>query len=138
MKHVLVDTNVLLDVLLRKENQASARILAAGSDGTVRLYMTPVILANTHYFLSRLNRDQAASTCDSLLDFIALVAQSGDSMRLAFRSGWTDVEDAMQYFAARRHLPRISCMVTNNVKHFKLAHGMEVLSPAEFCSKHLE
>lgn len=138
MKHVLLDTNVLLDVLLRKDVDASARVLAAGADGAVQLYATPVILANTHYFLAQLNKQDAAATCDSLLDFISVIPQTGGAMRLAFRSGWTDVEDAMHYFAGQQHAPRITCIVTNNGRHFKQARGMEVLAPAEFVRKHLK
>lgn len=59
-------------------------------------------------------------------------------MRLAFRSGWPDVEDAMHYFAGRRHVPTISCLVTNTGKHFKQARGMEILSPLDFVRKYLE
>lgn len=138
MKHVLLDTNVLLDVLLRKDDGASARVLEAGANGSIRLYVTPVIMANTHYFLAQLNKHQAAATCDSLLDFISVIPQTGGALRLAFRSGWTDVEDAMQFFAGQRHVPRITCLVSNNGKHFKQVQGMEVLAPADFVHAHLQ
>lgn len=80
MMHVLLDTNVLLDVLLRNDVDASAQVLAAGADGAVQLYATPVILANTHYFLAQLNKQDAAATCDSLLDFISVIPQTGGTM----------------------------------------------------------
>lgn len=48
MNHVLVDTNVLLDVWLRNDQGASAEVMMAASEGRIRAYVTPVILANTH------------------------------------------------------------------------------------------
>jgi hypothetical protein len=50
MKHVLVDANVMLDVWLRSEAGASAAVIKAGAEGIIHRYVTPVILANTHYF----------------------------------------------------------------------------------------
>jgi predicted nucleic acid-binding protein len=138
MRHVLVDTNVLLDVWLRREAGASAAVIKAGAEGILRLYVTPVILANTHYFLAQMNKKEAARSCDAFLDIAKVVSQPGDTLRQAFQSAWADTEDAMHYFAAIKHDPRIGHLVTNNVKHFKLASGLEVLSPEGFVSKYFQ
>ncbi len=138
MKHVLVDANVMLDVWLRGEAGASAAVIKAGAEGIIHLYVTPVILANTHYFLAQLNKSNAARSCAAFLDIAAVLPQPSDTLRQAFLSGWTDTEDAMHYFAALNHAPRIGYLVTNNVKHFKAATELTVMTPAAFVAKYLK
>lgn len=138
MKHVLVDANILLDVWLRGQAGASAAVIGAGAEGIIQLYVTPVILANTHYFLAQLNKRDAARSCAAFLDIAYVLPQPSGTLRQAFMSAWTDTEDAMHYFAALEHTPRMDCLVTNNVKHYKAATEIAILTPAAFVAKHLK
>jgi hypothetical protein len=138
MKHVLVDANILLDVWLRGQAGASAAVISAGAEGIIQLYVTPVILANTHYFLAQLNKRDAARSCAAFLDIASVLPQPSGTMRQAFESGWTDTEDAMHYYAALAHTPRIYCLVSNNVKHYKGATEIAIMTPATFVAKHLK
>jgi len=58
--------------------------------------------------------------------------------RAAIKERWPDLEDGFQYYAAKRYAHPIDVLVTNNTKHFKLAQGIGILTPAEFVRKHLK
>ncbi len=138
MIHVLLDSNVPLNVYLygvvgqkRQEPEASAQVLANAVRARIHAYLTPTAYSNTYYFLRKcLTQAAANALAKDLLDAVDIIGQDEDVFRKALSSGWSDVEDAGQYFASKAD-PRITHLCTNNYKHFKAATGITVVSPAE-------
>lgn len=135
--HVLLDTNVPLNMWLapttttRPMAAQSALVMDAAAKRLIHAYITPVIFSNVFYFLRKeLGQAKAITLCDDLVVHTSMLAQDAATFRKVLASGWPDVEDAAQYFAAKAD-PRITHICTSNGKHFKGAVGIAVLSPAE-------
>lgn len=135
MIHVLLDANVPLNMWLdakaaRPMANESTLVMDAAAKGRITAYLTPTIFNNVFYFLSKeVGRSRAITLAADLLDQTSMVGQDEAVFRSALASGWTDVEDATQYFAAKAD-PRITHLCTSNGKHFKAAIGIKVVSPA--------
>ena len=136
MTHVLLDTNVPLNMWLAPATPRpmvvdSALVMDAAATGRIIAYITPTIFSNVFYFLRKeLGQARAIALGDDLLVQTAMLAQDGATFRKAMASGWADVEDAAQYFAAKAD-PRLTHICTTNGKHFRGAKGITVLSPRE-------
>ena len=140
MIRALIDTNIPLNVWLhdpaspRPMSLASAAVLAAAADGEMTAYLTPTIFANAVYFANRvLGKRKAIALGNDLLDITKVIGQDGEVLRKAMNAGWTDLEDAMQYHAATAD-PDIKIICTTNVRHFKLAKGVKVLTPVQLAT----
>ena len=135
MIHVLLDANVPLNMWLdakgvRPVASESTLVMDAAAKGRITAYLTPTIFNNVFYFLSKeIGRSKAITLAADLLDQTSMVSQDEAVFRSAFTSGWTDIEDATQYFAAKAH-PRITHLCTSNRRHYKAAIGIKLVSPA--------
>jgi hypothetical protein len=136
--HVLVDSDVALNVYLhgvpghtRQQPMESAQVIAASVRGRIHAYLTPTAYSNTYYIMHKVLSlaDTNASAAD-LLSAMDILGQDERTFRQALASGWADVEDAGQYFAAKSD-PRITHLCTTNVRHFKKATGIKVVTPAQ-------
>ncbi|MDQ3101902.1 MAG: PIN domain-containing protein [Bacteroidota bacterium] len=136
MIHVLLDTNILLNVWLhdpakpRPMASESARILAVAADGLINTYITPSTFATTYYFLRKFTGpSKARNLATDILDCTAIIPQDEKIFRKALTGGWTDVEDAAQYEAALMW-PSISMICTSDTNHYRKAIGIKVVDPA--------
>lgn len=136
MIHVLLDTNILLNIWLhgpdspRPMATESARVFAAAADGLLNAYITPSTFTTAYYFLKkRFPRPKSISLATDILDVTALIPQDELIFRKALNNGWSDVEDAAQYEAALMW-PSITLICTSDVKHYKKATGMKIVDPA--------
>lgn len=135
MIHVLLDANVPLNMWLdakgaRPMASESTLVMDAAAKGHITAYLTPTIFTNVFYFLSKeIGKSKAITLATDLLDQTNMVSQDEAVFRSAFASGWTDIEDATQYFAAKAD-PRITHLCTSNGRHYKAAIGIKVVSPA--------
>ena len=55
-------------------------------------------------------------------------------MKKVMESGFTDLEDALQYFSAVQS--RVQLIITKNKKDFLQTDGVRVIHPAEFIEFH--
>ena len=135
MKHVLLDTNIPLNMMLDAGKRAmpleSTLVMNALARGRFVGYITPTTFANMFYAV-RKERGQAEAIrmARETLDIMRIIDQNEHVFRNALDSGWPDVEDAGQYFAAKR-IAAITHLCTTNGKHFKKAAGIKVVDPAQ-------
>jgi len=135
MMHVLLDTNVPLNLLLNGYQERplpveSALVLDHAAKDIIHAYITPVSFHVVFYFVMKAwGRAHAIKACGDLLDQLRMVGQDESVFRNALGSGWADVEDAGQYFAAKAD-PRITHLCTTNHKHYKASKGIAIVSPA--------
>ncbi|MCC6841211.1 MAG: hypothetical protein IT230_13720 [Flavobacteriales bacterium] len=135
MIHVLLDTNIPLNMLLDPLKRAMPVESGLVMDALVKRrftgYIMPTTFSNLYFMVKReKGRDAAVQFASALLDMVSLVEQTETVFRNALESGWPDVEDAGQYFAAKRKTG-ITHLCTTNGKHFKKATGIKVVSPAQ-------
>jgi predicted nucleic acid-binding protein len=128
---VLIDLNVILDVLQRREPfyATSARVLACAETGIVEGWVAAHSLTTLFYLLARYqSADQARVTLSELLSFLSVAAVDQVVIEQALKLPYRDFEDAVQMMAAVR--TGVQYLVTRNVQDYK-SGPLPVLQPAE-------
>ena len=131
----LLDTNILLDVLGRRQPffADSARVWTLVEDGQVEGVVSALSLANIFYVIRRLAGAEPARKAVRIVhDLFGMVALDDRVMKDAVNSKMADFEDAIQYFSAI--CAKADCLVTRNTKHFPAA-GLAIMTPDEFLER---
>ena len=132
MKHYLVDTNVIIDLLLNREGADAAAALLDGAErGEYKLSLCSLSYTNIYYSLRKyLSHDERISCLSQLCDVLHTVPVDGLVISMALQSGWRDFEDAVQYCSAVSS-NTVDGIITRNEKDFFLSE-IPVISPMEF------
>ena len=120
MDKLLVDTNIVIDLLSRREEfYVEAQQLFSLSDyNKVKLFVSSLTIANTHYLLSREKTGAEARKILLKFKILAKVLPLTDKiLELALVSDFTDFEDAIQYQTALDN--DLEIIITRNKKDFK-------------------
>ncbi len=129
---VLLDTNVALDILLKREPYYadSSKIFLISGKRNIRLFITSTTVTDLYYIVSKvLSKKKAKGFITNLLDVVDICGVEKSIILEAINSKFNDLEDAVQYFAAKAE--NIDVIITRNKKDFKLSK-IKVLTPAEF------
>jgi predicted nucleic acid-binding protein len=128
---VLIDLNVILDVLQRREPfyDMSARVLAAAERGLVEGWVAAHSLTTLFYLLTRYrSTERARVALTDLLTFLSVAAVDHEVIEQALNLPYPDFEDAVQMMAAVRS--GVQYLVTRNVRDYGLG-PLPALQPAE-------
>ncbi len=128
---VLVDVNVTLDVLAKREPHyaASAAVWALVEQGEIEGHLAAHTVTTLYYLLAKhLNRRQANLSLAKLLQVFGVAAVDQQVILKALALGWKDFEDAVQMAAAFN--AKIDYLVTRNPKDFK-DELVRVLQPGD-------
>lgn len=129
---VFLDTNVLLDVLARREPHcvSASKIWSRVEQGTLDGHISAISFNNTHYVLRRVASRQAAHDAVKVLrDIFHVVSLDEQIIHRAIDSEFPDFEDAIQFFSA--HHAEADFIITRNVRHFP-AEPIAVVTPEQF------
>jgi len=129
---VFLDTNILIDVLARREGffEAACNVINLGIMGEIALCTTSMAFATTVFVTRKvLGYTNAITALKSLEDYIAIVPMDALQCHDALHSSMPDFEDMLQYEAAKAS--GCDTLVTRNKKHFP-KDGIPVLTPTEF------
>ena len=132
MKKIFIDTNILLDVILRRDGfyKNSAEIWADCELGKVQGYVSAISLNNMHYVMRKLvASDIALKYVRFVLNVFSIVPLDEAILRLSVDFPQKDFEDAIQTFSAVQI--KADCIVTRDKSHFS-NHYMPVISPVEY------
>jgi predicted nucleic acid-binding protein len=128
---VLIDLNIVLDVLQRREPfyEMSAGVLAAAETGRVEGWVAAHSLTTLFYLLARYqSAEQARVALTDLLTFLSVAAVDHVVIEQALNLPYPDFEDAEQMMAAVRS--GVSYLVTRNVRDYGMG-PLRALQPAE-------
>lgn len=131
-KVVFVDSDVILDVLERREPfySYSAQILSLGDDKKVRLVTTSLVLANVYYLLRKhLGIGKASECLRKLRIIVDVISVNAKEVDLALNSEFSDFEDALEYFTALDN--KVDFIITRNVRDYKNPK-LIVLTPQQY------
>jgi predicted nucleic acid-binding protein len=121
MKKVFVDTNILIDLLSRREPfyDEAAELFSLADNKTIELSISSLTVANTSYTLLRqMNAIQAKAILRKLKLILNILALDDKIISLALNDeSFTDFEDGLQYFTAIEN--RQDLIITRNLKDFK-------------------
>jgi len=133
MKRVLIDTNILLDVLLNRQEflEASTAVLRLLLERQYRGFVAATTLTNMYYIVRRVSGkpEEALAAIDKTLAWCTVAPVNRRVLDIARSSGMKDFEDAVQAAAARDF--GIDVVVTRDKTGFH-ASGLRVYSPEEF------
>ena len=129
---IFVDTNVLIDVLARREPfyVDSARVWTLAEQGRVKGLISVISFNNIYYVVRRLRTRRTANRMMVLLrDTFSSVPLDKQILDQAIDADCRDLEDAIQYFSAIR--AGAECIVSRDAGGFPHS-DLPILTPAEF------
>lgn len=132
MKKIFVDTNILLDVALHREEflEEATQIWADCELKKVQGFISAITLNNMHFIIRKMIGSAAALEYVRLiLNIFTVVPLDETILRLAVDLPHKDFEDAIQTFSAVQ--AKAECIVTRDTAHFSRDY-MPVISPGEY------
>ena len=130
---VLVDTNVVLDVLLKRApfyHDAFA-IFKLVDQERINGCLSAASITDIFYLVrkNQQNSSEAYSIMDELIDLFSIVPVSETTITEALALRWKDFEDAVQFTAAKEN--DITYIITRNKKDFETS-AIQCMRPADF------
>ena len=131
MKKVFVDTNVILDFLMKRPGffDDARTVMALGYNKRCDLYMSSLSFSNIAYIARKEIVGEVLYDCFSALRElmqVSAISQADVDSAIMLRVG--DFEDALQYYSAKSI--DADFIVTRNVKDFLFA-DIDVLLPSD-------
>lgn len=127
---VLFDTNVVLDVLLRRQPfyEAAAKLFAHVELREVEGYLGATTVTTLYYFMEKTLGDEARTELSRLLKLFKIATVNKNVLDKAVTSSVKDYEDAVLSEAAL--MADLDGVVTRNARDFKNA-PLRVFAPEE-------
>ena len=133
MEKVLIDTDVLLDFFFDRKpfSDYAAQVLDLCKEKEIKGYVTPVIVANTYYLLSKTAKHEfVIDKLNQLLNIIDVTIMNRNVVIKALNSDFKDFEDALQNYAAVE-ANDIKVILTRNIKDFRFSE-LAILTPESY------
>ncbi|MEA5127053.1 MAG: PIN domain-containing protein [Proteiniphilum sp.] len=135
MKNLLIDTNIIIDLLAKREDfyQEVQELFTLADENEVNLYISSLTFANTHYVLSKeLNADETRKVLIKFKLLMKILPLDDRILELALSSDFKDFEDGIQYYTALEN--KLEIIITRNKKDFKTAK-LPVLTAKEYLNR---
>ncbi len=132
MKRVFIDTDVILDLFLRREphHRQALRFFSHLKKKGIEGYTSPIVLANTYYILAKLkSRRYATGKLKKLRNIIRIASVSEATIDAALRAGLKDFEDSIQYHCALEQ--GLKVLITRNIRDYP-QDKLHILLPTEY------
>ncbi len=134
--NVLIDTNVVLDVLQKREpfHEDSKEILSLCIQTKLNGFMTAHSLCDIFYILRKdLSVAERLSLIDRLCKYMTVISEHQSDFETVSQNPLTkDLEDGLQMQSAKNH--SLKYIITRNVKDFENS-TVPALTPADFLEK---
>lgn len=133
----LFDTNIILDILLRRDNffkNSLSSIIVADYNG-YDLYITSNSISDIYYISCKLvGKKKARDLLEQTLGLFKVLDVNEIDCLCAYEIPKSeDFEDAIVYASAKRH--NIDCIITRDDRHFK-DDSIKIYSPDLFLDCH--
>jgi len=122
MDKILVDTNIVLDLLAKREEflKEAQELFTLSDQNKVALYVSALTFANTYYILSqKLKLNDTRSVLRRFKILVKVLPLNEKIINLSLDSEFKDFEDAIQYYTCLEN--DIDIILTRNLKDFKLS-----------------
>ena len=131
--NVLIDTNVSLDVLLKREPffEYSQLVLLAAEQKYINGFISASSITDIYYLVNKLYKDRAAVRkllSEHLMRVVDIAAVDSNVIINALDAEWDDFEDCVQYIVGESI--GADYIVTRNVKDFENM-GIRTVTPNE-------
>ncbi len=135
MENLLIDTNIIIDLLSKRKNfyQEAQELFTLADEQEIKLYISSLTFANTHYLLSKeLNSNEARKVLIKFKLLVSILPLDDKILELALSSDFNDFEDAIQYYTALEN--KLNIIITRNKKDFKISK-LPVLTAKEYLNR---
>ena len=136
MSRLLIDTNIVIDLLSKREKfyDEAADLFSRADKKELELTMSSLTFANTNYILTKLkSAKEAREILRKFKVLVELLSLDDKITELALSDGnFPDFEDGLQYYSAIEN--QIDVIITRNKKDFKNSK-IPVLTAKEFLAR---
>jgi len=131
MKKVLIDTNVALDILLKRTFYAnSVAVFVLAEQKIITGYVSASSVTDIFYIACKdIGKEETWKAIRHLLHVFQPAAVTGDDVFKALDLEWSDFEDAVQFAVGESLL--VDYIITRNVKDFSSC-SIPVITPEQF------
>ena len=132
MKHIFLDTNIIIDFLADRKpfSMFAAKLFNFSLAGKIKLYISAVSYNNIYYILRQSqSASQTVKHLQELSEMTEITDVTKDIIKKALKSAFKDFEDAIQYYSALSN-NKIDIIVTRNTKDFKES-DLAIMTPEE-------
>ena len=132
MPKVFVDTDVILDLFIRREphHREALRFFSHMKKNKIQSYTSPIVMANIYYILAKLKTNRyATEKIKKLRNIIGIASVSEKTIDAAIKSTQKDFEDSIQYHCALEN--EIKYIVTRNVRDYP-KEKIRIVLPNEY------
>lgn len=137
MSRLLIDTNIVIDLLSKRDKfyQDAADLFSRADKKELELSISSLTFANTNYILSKLKSSkEAREILRKFKVLVELLSLDEKITELALSDdSFLDFEDGLQYYSAIEN--QIDVIITRNKKHFKNSK-IPVLTAKEYLAQH--
>lgn len=136
MTRLLVDTNIVIDLLARREAfyPEAATLFSLADKGVLQICVSALTFANTHYVVSKhSNKGNSRQILRKLKVLVETLALNDKITELALNDDkFQDFEDGLQYYSALEN--NVDIIITRNKKDFKHAN-IPIMTAKEFLAQ---
>jgi len=132
---LFVDTNVILDVILHRDDfyDASLAVLRLCEKGDCGGHISALTVANLHYIVCKaIGREKTDESLQIILKVFHVAELTATDLKEALKRKSADFEDALQMSAAER--VKADYIITRDIKHF-VGGKIKAISPMDFIKK---
>jgi len=129
---VLIDINIVLDVLQKREPfyNDSSGLLAAVETGRIQGFMAAHSITTLFYLIQKgRSSAEAHAILTGLLQFIQITPVNQSTIEQALNLDFPDFEDAVQMVSALQ--TKVDCLITRNLKDYPVTL-LPVMKPVDF------
>lgn len=135
---LLIDTNIVLDVLLKREPfyQDAVKVMNMAQYDDVQEYISASAVTDIYYIAYKQIKDRTLvlDLIKRLLMVVSVAAVSEQEIRNALETGWKDFEDAVQYSVAL--LNEMEGLITRNPKDYEET-DIKIWSPEQILRQYV-
>ncbi len=130
MKHIFIDTNVIIDFLADRSpfSEYAAILFQLAKENKIKIFISAISFNNTYYIIRKVtSHKKALKLISEIEEYVGIQETNRNILRKSIKSDFIDFEDAIQYFSAVQ-LGKIDIITTRDLKGFKKSE-LPVLSP---------
>lgn len=134
MKKVFLDTNVVIDLLDKREPfyHAAISIFTLAYHKKITIFVSPMTYATAAYLLRKHGQEQMKMLLHNFRQLSKVSVADEKVVDDAMASRFSDYEDALQYYSALTK--NVEVIITRNTRDFIYA-AIPVLTPDEFLAQ---
>jgi len=131
VKEIFLGSDIILDALLKRPGfmLPAMNVLKFAEMQKLKALTSSIAFVNIHYFLNKYERVNKMFLMKQLRPLVSIINVDEDIIDKALKSGITDFEDAVQYYAALT--ANVDFIITRNIKDYKQS-TIPVLTAEQF------